>query len=72
MFPREAVIRDGRSDRVILALGEAASCRREVKLGRESGDRIVVTEGLTATDQVVTSGLFLIDSESNIRSSLTV
>jgi len=69
--PREAVIRDGRSDRVILALGEGRFLPREVKLGRESGDRIVVTEGLTATDQVVTSGLFLIDSESNIRSSLT-
>jgi membrane fusion protein, copper/silver efflux system len=68
--PREAVIRDGRSDRVILALGAGRFMPREVKLGRESGDQVVVLEGLAANDQVVTSGMFLIDSESNIRSSL--
>ena len=68
--PREAVIRDGRMDRVILALGGGRFAPRVVKLGRESGDRIVVLEGLQAGDQVVTSGVFLIDSESNIRSSL--
>jgi Cu(I)/Ag(I) efflux system membrane fusion protein len=68
--PREAVVRDGRIDRVILALGNGRFLPREVKLGRESGDRIVVLQGLAATDQVVTSGLFLIDAESNVRSSL--
>ena len=68
--PREAVIRDGRMDRVILAFGGGRFAPREVKLGRESGDRVVVLEGLRAGDQVVTSGVFLIDSESNIRSSL--
>jgi Cu(I)/Ag(I) efflux system membrane fusion protein len=68
--PREAVVRDGRVDRVILALGNGRFVPREVRLGRESGDRIVVLEGLAATDRVVTSGVFLIDAESNIRSSL--
>jgi membrane fusion protein, copper/silver efflux system len=68
--PREAVIRDGRSERVILALGEGRFMPREVRLGRESGDQVEVLDGLTATDHVVTSGLFLIDSESSIRSSL--
>jgi Cu(I)/Ag(I) efflux system membrane fusion protein len=68
--PREAVIRDGRVDRVILALGDGRFVPREVELGRESGDRLVVLKGLGATDQVVTSGVFLIDAESSIRSSL--
>jgi Cu(I)/Ag(I) efflux system membrane fusion protein len=68
--PREAVIRDGRSERVVVALGNGRFASRQVKLGRESGERVVVVEGLAATDQVVTSGLFLIDSEANVRSSL--
>jgi Cu(I)/Ag(I) efflux system membrane fusion protein len=68
--PREAVIRDGHADRVILALGDGRFAPRDVTLGRESGDRIVVREGLTAADRVVTAGAFLLDSESNIRSGL--
>ncbi len=68
--PREAVIRDGRVDRVVLALGDGRFAPREVTLGRESGDRIVVVRGLAAGDRVVTSGVFLIDAESNIRASL--
>jgi membrane fusion protein, copper/silver efflux system len=68
--PREAVIRDGRSDRVVVALGNGRFVSRQVRLGRENGERVVVLEGLSATDQVVTSGLFLIDSEANIRSGL--
>jgi hypothetical protein len=65
-----AVIRDGRVDRVIVALGNGRFSPREVKLGREHEDRIEVLQGLSATDRVVTAGLFLIDAESNIRSSL--
>jgi Cu(I)/Ag(I) efflux system membrane fusion protein len=68
--PIEAVIRDGRADRVVLSLGNGRFAPRAVTLGREAGDRIVVREGLTASDRVVTSGVFLIDSESNIRSGL--
>ena len=55
---------------MILDLGAGRFAPREVKLGRESGERVEVREGLTATDRVVTSGMFLIDSESSIRSSL--
>lgn len=68
--PLESVIRGGRSDRVLVALGEGRFAPREVRLGRESGDRIAVLEGLAAGEQVVTSGVFLIDSEASLRSSL--
>jgi Cu(I)/Ag(I) efflux system membrane fusion protein len=68
--PGQSVIRDGQVDRVIVALGDGRFSPREVKLGRERGDRIEVLQGLSATDRVVTAGLFLIDAESNIRSSL--
>jgi len=68
--PLESVIRGGRSDRVLVALGEGRFAPREVRLGRESGDRVAVLEGLAAGEQVVTSGVFLIDSEASLRSSL--
>jgi Cu(I)/Ag(I) efflux system membrane fusion protein len=35
-------------------------------VGREAGDRVEILEGLSATDKVVVSAQFLIDSESSI------
>ena len=68
--PRDAVIRDGASDRVIVALGGGRFEPRRVQLGREAGDDIVVQSGLRQSDHVVTSAVFLIDSESSLRSGL--
>jgi Cu(I)/Ag(I) efflux system membrane fusion protein len=68
--PREALIRGGSIDRVVLALGEGRFRSRAVSVGVESGDRVAILDGLSAGDRVVTSGQFLIDSESNIGSAL--
>lgn len=68
--PREAVIRGGSADRVVVALGEGRFKAQPVRLGIESGDRIAIRSGLRAGDVVVVSGQFLIDSESNIESAL--
>jgi Cu(I)/Ag(I) efflux system membrane fusion protein len=68
--PREAVIRDGDSARVIVALGEGRFAPRRVELGPESGEQTVVRSGLEASDHVVTSGIFLLDSESALRAGL--
>ena len=68
--PREAVIRGGQVDRVVLDLGEGRYRAQPVKLGIESGDRVAIRDGVTAGDRVVTSAQFLIDSESNIESAL--
>jgi len=67
--PREAVIRGGSVDRVVVALGEGRFRSRPVTIGIESGDRIAIRRGLSAGDLVVVSGQFLIDSESNIASA---
>jgi Cu(I)/Ag(I) efflux system membrane fusion protein len=69
--PLDAVIRTGRGERVVVALGAGRFATREVVTGLESGDRAEVTRGLAAGDEVVVSGQFLIDSESNVRSSLS-
>jgi len=68
--PREAIIRGGAVDRVVIALGEGRYRVQPVELGIESGDRVVIRDGIADGDRVVTSAQFLIDSESNIESAL--
>jgi Cu(I)/Ag(I) efflux system membrane fusion protein len=68
--PREAVIRGGRSDHVVVALGDGRFRAREVKTGMERKGRVAILEGLTAGEQVVTSAVFLLDSETSLRSGL--
>ena len=70
-IPREALIRGGTTDRVVIALGDGRFRARPVETGIESGDRVAILEGLDAGEYVVTSGQFLIDSESNIGSALS-
>ena len=68
--PREALIRGGKTDRVVIALGDGRFRSRPVEVGIESGDRVAIRKGLGAGERVVTSGQFLIDSESNIETAL--
>ena len=68
--PRAALIRGGAVDRVVLALGDGKFRSQPVRIGIESGDRIEIRSGISAGDLVVTSGQFLIDSESNIEAAL--
>jgi Cu(I)/Ag(I) efflux system membrane fusion protein len=70
LVPTEAVIRTGRAERVIVALGEGRFVARAVTSGRESGEDIEIVSGLRPGEQVVVSGQFMIDSESQVRSSL--
>jgi Cu(I)/Ag(I) efflux system membrane fusion protein len=67
---REALIRGAASDRVIVALGDGRFVSRQVTLGAESADRVAVLTGLTEGERVVTSAVFLLDSETNLQSGL--
>ncbi|HSN73435.1 MAG TPA: efflux RND transporter periplasmic adaptor subunit [Steroidobacteraceae bacterium] len=69
--PLESVIRGGRADRVIVALGDGRFEAREVRVGREAEERIAILDGLAPGERVVASGVFLIDSEASLRSSLS-
>ncbi|HNP64204.1 MAG TPA: efflux RND transporter periplasmic adaptor subunit [Woeseiaceae bacterium] len=69
-IPKEALIPGGAVNRVVVALEEGKFRAQPVEIGIESGDRIEILSGLTAADRVVTSGQFLIDSESNIDTAL--
>ena len=65
MVPNEAVIRTGRSDRVVLALGDGQFKSVDVTLGYVYDDYTEVLDGLVIGDEVVTSAQFLLDSESS-------
>lgn len=68
--PTSAVIRGGASDRVVLDLGDGRFKSVPVLVGYESGNFTEILRGLNVMDRVVTSGQFLIDSESNIDTAL--
>lgn len=70
MIPRSALIRSGTEDRVVVALGEGRFAPRRVVAGPESGDRVVIREGLADGEQVVVAGQFLLDSEANLRAGM--
>ncbi|GJL94276.1 MAG: hemolysin D [Hyphococcus sp.] len=65
VIPREALIRTGREERVILALDNGRFQPAAVTSGMESGGKVEILSGLNAGETVVASGQFLIDSESS-------
>ena len=65
------MIRSGREERVIIALGEGRFEARQVLAGIESGNYVEIIKGVKAGESIVTSGQFLIDSEASMRGSLT-
>ena len=69
MVPREALIRTGRRNAVVLGLGGGRFQPVKVEVGEESGDWIEIRQGVKDGDTVVVSGQFLIDSESSVRAS---
>jgi membrane fusion protein, copper/silver efflux system len=64
-IPKEALIRTGNMDRVVLALGEGKFKSIQVKVGRFDADSVEILDGLMAGDKVVSSAQFLLDSESS-------
>ncbi|HYQ71558.1 MAG TPA: efflux RND transporter periplasmic adaptor subunit [Gammaproteobacteria bacterium] len=69
-IPREALIRTGSGARVIVARGAGRFQPVEVVTGLESEEFIEILSGLQEGQEVVTSGQFLIDSESSLRTGL--
>nr|MBA2726772.1 efflux RND transporter periplasmic adaptor subunit [Parachlamydiaceae bacterium] len=68
--PESAVIYTGKRRIVFLDLGEGRLRPQEIVIGLRNQEYFEVISGLSAGDRVVTSGNFLIASESQIRSAL--
>lgn len=68
--PETAVIRSGKKNIVVLGLGEGKFKPVEVILGNYSDGFYQVIKGLKLNDKIVTSGQFMIDSESSLRSAV--
>jgi len=65
LVPKEAIIRTGSVDRVVLALGEGRFKSIDVNLGRFDEQFAEIAYGLKEGERVVTSAQFLLDSESS-------
>jgi len=67
--PRSAVLDSGSRKMVFIDQGEGNLEARKVTTGWRYGDRVEILSGLKNGDEVVTSGNFLLDSESRMRSA---
>ncbi len=65
IVPKEAVIRTGSSDRVVLALDQGQFKSIKVEIGRVNEQYSEILSGLNAGEKVVVSAQFLLDSESS-------
>jgi multidrug efflux pump subunit AcrA (membrane-fusion protein) len=70
LAPREAIIDSGQRQIVFVARGDGRFDPRPVKMGIEGEEGWVEVEGLSAGETVVTSGQFLLDSESRLREAI--
>jgi len=69
--PIQAVIRTGKRDIALVALGDGRFAPRELRLGAQAGDEFEVLDGLRDGDRVVTSAQFLINSESSLQAAIS-
>jgi Cu(I)/Ag(I) efflux system membrane fusion protein len=65
---RDAVVNTGVQQHVFVAVGDRFE-PRTVTLGVQLADRVEIRSGLAVGEQVVTSGVFLLDSESRLRAT---
>jgi RND family efflux transporter MFP subunit len=67
--PADAVLNAGERKTVFVDRGNGFFEPRQVTIGERNGDRIQILSGLRGGERVVTSGNFLIDSESQMKAA---
>jgi membrane fusion protein, copper/silver efflux system len=67
--PADAVLNAGERKTVFIDRGSGYFEPRQVKTGEREGDRIQILSGLSGGERIVTSGNFLIDSESQMKAA---
>ena len=69
MVPSSAVLDTGDRQTVFVDLGNGYLEPRAVAVGERVADRVTITRGLSAGERVVSSGTFLVDSESQLKAA---
>ena len=69
VVPASAAFHSGTRNLVFVYSGEGSIEPREVELGPQVGAELVVTNGVKAQEQIVTSANFLIDSEAQLQAT---
>jgi len=69
VVPASAAFHSGTKNLVFVYGGEGSIEPREVELGPQVGDELVITKGVKAEEQIVTSANFLIDSEAQLQAA---
>ncbi len=69
VVPQEAVLDSGKEQRVFVAKGDGYFEPRKITMGAQVDGKVAVLSGLKAGEIVVTSGNFLVDSESRLKSA---
>ena len=67
--PADAVLDTGARQTVFVDLGNGNLEPRQVVVGDRYGERVVITRGLAVGERVVSSGTFLVDSESQLKAA---
>ena len=70
IVPQEAVLDSGSEQIVFIAHDDGYFEPRKVQIGARLDDRVIVSSGLKEGEKIVTSGNFLIDSESRLKSAM--
>lgn len=70
IVPREAIIDTGSRQVVFVSLGEGRFEPRTIKTGVSGAGQVQVLEGLRAGETVVSSGQFMLDSESRLKEAI--
>ena len=71
VIPEEALIITGEREAVVRVVEEGKFQPVDVVTGMKQGGKVEILSGLNPGDEIVTSGQFLIDSESSLRASFS-
>lgn len=69
-IPEQAIIRSGKRNVAVIAVGGGYFEPRELKLGQSAEGYVQILEGVREGEKLVVSAQFLIDSESNLKAAI--
>ena len=69
-IPSDAIVDTGKETFVFVKKADDTLEPRKVTVKQRAGDKVAIADGLAEGEQIVTSGNFLVDSESRLKGVL--